>query len=205
MPMPVGREIVRPDVDVELRAVAADDVHLRHAGNATQIAADRLIGELRELRRRQGGRRQRDRDDRQRVGIESLNDRLEDLRRQLRPHGRDRVANVLRRLVHVFREDELDDDLREPVGRRRVELVDAADARELVLESRHDLALDDVGRRAGIGDADEDDRLVEIGELVRIQPRERREPEHDESDHRDDRDDRSLDGEVGNEHGWYAS
>ena len=45
-----GRERVGTNVDVELRAVAADDVHLRHAGDRAQLAADRLIGELRELR-----------------------------------------------------------------------------------------------------------------------------------------------------------
>ncbi len=93
------------------------------------------------------------------IRIEPLDDRLENLRGELRAHGRDRVAYVLRRLVDRFRERELDDDLREAVGRRRVDLVDAADAGELVLDARDDFALDDVRRRAGIGDADEDDRL----------------------------------------------
>ena len=41
------REIGRTHVDVELRAVAADDVHLRHAADRAQLAGDRLIGELR--------------------------------------------------------------------------------------------------------------------------------------------------------------
>ena len=69
-----------------------------------------------------------------------------------------------------FSNTNCDDDLREAVGRRRVDLVDAADARELVLDAVDDLALDDVGRRTGIGDADEDDRRLDVGELVGLQP-----------------------------------
>ena len=45
------REVGRPDVDVELRAVAADDVHLCDTANRTQVAGDSLVGELRELGR----------------------------------------------------------------------------------------------------------------------------------------------------------
>ena len=65
-----------------------------------------------------------------------------------------------------------------------------------------DLALHHVRRRARVRDADEHDRLVDVRELVSVEPGKRREPEHDQGDHRDDRDDRPLDGEVGNEHGW---
>ena len=134
------------------------------------------------------------------VRVEPLDDRLEDLLRQLAADGRDRVANILRRLIDGLLEHERDDDLREAIGRRRVDLVDAADARQSILDAVDDLALDDVGRRAGVADADEDDRRLDVGELVGLQLVERGEPERDEREHRHDGDDRPLDGEVGNEH-----
>ena len=85
------------------------------------------------------------------VRVEPLDDRLDDLLRQLRRGPRrwrrGRPASPDRR---SFENDELDDDLREAVGRRRVDLVDAADAESLSSSRVDDLALDDVGRRAGI-------------------------------------------------------
>ena len=47
--------------DVERRAVGAGDVHLRDAGHRAQVAADRLVGQLGELRRRERRRRERER------------------------------------------------------------------------------------------------------------------------------------------------
>jgi hypothetical protein len=75
------------------------------------------------------------------------------------------------------------------------------DAREAVLEPVDHLALDLLGRRARVGDADEDDRRGDVGELVGVEPEQGDEPEHGEREHRDDRDDRPPDGEVGDEHG----
>ena len=53
-------------------------------GDRAQLAADGLVGDLGELRRREGERRERERDDRLLRRIEPLDDRLDDLLRQLR-------------------------------------------------------------------------------------------------------------------------
>ena len=110
------REIGRPNVYAELGAVAPDDVHLGNAGDRPQIAGDGRIGQRRELRRRQHCRRQRQGDDRQLIGIEALNDRLENLGRKLRAHRGDRVPYVLRRLIDGFTKHELHEDLRKSVA-----------------------------------------------------------------------------------------
>ena len=52
-PTPAAASARGAQHDIERRAVAADDVHLRDARHRTQLAADLLIGELRELRNRQ--------------------------------------------------------------------------------------------------------------------------------------------------------
>jgi hypothetical protein len=141
----------------------------RHAGDSAQLAADLVVRELRQLRHGQARGRERERDDRQIVRVEPLDDRLEDLLRQLAPDRRDGVADVLRRLVHGLLEHEHDDDLREPIRGRRVDLVDPADARQPILDAVHDLALDDIGRGTRVAHADEDDRRLNVREFVDLQ------------------------------------
>jgi hypothetical protein len=157
-PHPRRREALRVERDVERRRVGAGDRHLGHARDGAEVAADDLVGDHRELRRVERLRREGERDDRQLVGVEPLHDGLDDLLRQLRALGADGVAHVLRRLVDRLAELELHDHLREAVGARRAQLLEPGDAREAVLEPVDHLALDLLGRRARVGDADEDDR-----------------------------------------------
>ena len=104
---------LRAELDGHLALDAADDVDLGDAGDAAQLARDAGIGEARQLARPISvcddsasdtiGRSCR---------IEPREDRLLHLRRQVVADLRDRVADVLRRLLQVLLEQELDDDRR---------------------------------------------------------------------------------------------
>ncbi len=74
--------------------------------------------------------------------------------------------------------------------------VHPADARDDLLDRLDDLPFDDVGRRAGVRNRDDDDRRVDLGELVGVELQERNDAEHHEREHRDDGDHRALDGDV---------
>ena len=115
--------------------------------------------------------------------------------RSLRMPG-DLVADLLRRLLRVLLEHELDDDVAEAVERARRHPVDAADAGDDLLDRLDDLALDDVGRRARIRDGDDDDRRVDLRELVGVELQQRDDAEDHERQHRDDGEDGPLDGGV---------
>ncbi len=65
------------------------------------------------------------------------------------------------------------------------------------------LALDVVGRRAGIDDRDRDDGRLDVRELVGLELDQREDAEHHERQHRDDGDDRPADGEIGDEHDYW--
>ena len=191
---------LRLQLDRHLALDAADHAHFRDAGHAAQLADDAGIGEPRELGSRQRPGRRGQLHDRQVVRIEPREDRLLHLGRQVVPDLRDAVADVLRRLLQVLLEDELDRDHAEAVERVRLDLLDAADRRDLLLDRIDDLALDGVGRRARVGDRDRDDRRRDVGELVGLQGRQREHAEDRQRKHRDDRDDRPPNGEIRDEH-----
>ena len=111
-----GGERAGSHVDVQLRAVAAHDRHLRHARYRSQFSAYQSVGHLREHRCAECRRGKRQRHDGTLIGIETVDDRLQNLLRQLRAHGRNRVTHILHRLIDVLREHERNDDLPEAVG-----------------------------------------------------------------------------------------
>ena len=83
-----------------------------------------------------------------------------------------------------------------------VHLVDAADAGDRFLDRIDHLALDDVGRRAGIGNRHRRRPAASIsGNSSVLSCSQRDDAEHHERQHRDDGDDRALDGDIGDEHG----
>ena len=139
----------RVDLDGDLALDRPDHDDLRDVADAAQRVGHARVGDLRQLGARQVGRRQRQRDDREVVRIEALEDRLLDLRRQFVADLGDLVANLLHRLGRLLAELELGDDQAEAVERLRVELLEPADARDPLLDRVDDVALDLVGRRAG--------------------------------------------------------
>ncbi len=103
------------------------------------------------------------------VSLNLLDDRLLHLRRQIGADRRDRVAHLLRRDVQVLVEQELDHHHRVAVVRLAHDALHAGDRADLLFDRLEHLALDDVRRRAGIDDADREERRRDVGELVRLQ------------------------------------
>ena len=68
--------------------------------------------------------------------------------------ARDAVAHVVRGLVDVAVEVELDGDLRDLLAAERGQVADAVDADQLVLERLRDRGLDDLGRGAAVDGRD---------------------------------------------------
>ena len=189
-------QIARPDLDDHLALDAAGQVDLGHAGDAAQPPRDARIGHPRQLGAAQPRRRQRQRDDRPVRRIEPGQDRLLHLLRQVVADARDLVADLLRRLLRILLEHELDDDVAEAVERARRHPVDAADAGDHLLDRLDDLALDDVRRGPGIRNGDDDDRRVDFRVLVGVEQHQRDETEDDERQHGDDGEDGAFDGGI---------
>ena len=171
------------------------------AGNAAEAIRQLILREARDLRVALRGRRQRQLHDRLRRRIEPREHRLAHLGGQLVAHRGDGVAHLVARLDQVLAEVEDQHDLRVALAGGGAHLVDAGDALQRLLDAVDELALDGVGRRAGVVDADHQHRLLDIGDLVDAQLVQREQPERHQRDDDDDRGDRPLDAEVGEEHG----
>jgi hypothetical protein len=189
------------ELDGELALDTAHDLDVGDAGDAPENAGDLGIRELGQRRGRQRLRREGHRYDRQVVRIEAGQHRLFHFDRQVATYLGDTVAGVLGRLLQVGLEGELDGDQREPIHRRRPDLVDAADRSERLLEPVDELTLDHLRRGSRVGNGDGDDRRVDLGELVGIEREEREEPEDDERQHGGDGDDRVTNREIRYPHG----
>ena len=91
---------------------------------------------------------------------------------RLRQDGVDLVAHVLRRDVACsFSSLNPDDDLRDALARRRAELVDAADGVDRALDLVGDVGLDLLRRSAVEARRDDDEREVDVRELIEAEPR----------------------------------
>lgn len=90
-------------------------------------------------------------------------------RRLLHLHGQiaadlgDGVTHFLRCNLHVLVEIEIHGDLCAAVAHRRLQLVDAGDPGEAVLDGIEDLTLDAFRRRTRVCQHDADDRELHIG------------------------------------------
>ncbi len=195
-----GLQRLRIELDGQLALDAADDADLGDAADAAQLVGDAGIDDAGQLRPGQRRRGQRQLDDREVVRIEAGQDRLLHLLRQIVADLRDAVADVLGRFLQVLREVELDGDDAEAVERVRLDLLDAADRGDLLLDRIDDLALDGVRRRARIGDRHRDDRRRHLGELVGVEAQQGEDAEDRDGDHHHDGHDRPFDGEIRDGH-----
>ena len=82
---------------------------------------------------------------------------------------RDAVAHILRRLVQILVEVELDHEHRVAVVRLRHHAFYAGDRRDLLLDRIEDLLLDDFRRGTGIDDADGEPGRRHFRKLVGLQ------------------------------------
>jgi len=130
---------------------------------------------------------------------------LDDLRRigligQRVRDARNSIADVVRRRVDVAIDVELDAHLRALVLAVRLDLENAFDARDRILDQLRDLGFDDGSGRAAVFGGDGNDRTIDIRVLAHLQALQRHETEDHEQQADDDREDRTPDGGLGNAH-----
>ena len=192
----VGLEPLRVEAHVDPPRAPAEDRDLADAVDGLELPAQDLVGELGRLAERAASR-QGDGEDRRRVGVELLHDRLVDVARQVREDAVHLVAHLLRGDVHVLLEDERDEDLRDALGGDRLEVVDARDRVDRLLDLVGDLGLDLLRRGAreprDDGDGGEVDARVPVDAEARV-------ADSSDDDERDDehrREDGPADAETG--------
>src|SRR5690606_40547001 len=120
--------------------------------------------------------------------------------RQTAVDGRDAVADVVGGRVDVAVDVELDAYLGALVLAVGLDLEDAFDAGDGVLDDLRDFRLDDRGRGTAVGGRDRDDGSVDVGILAYREPLERHEPEDHEHQAQDGREDRPANGQPGDAH-----
>ena len=178
------------------------DVDAGDAGGALEPLLDDLVGEQRQLARAALLAEQRQVDRRLGVvAVEARDVRLLGVAREARLHDRDLVADVLDGAVHVGRDLELDHRLAAPFERVRADHLDAGDAVERELDRPRQLGLDRLGRGAGVGDDDEDDRRRDVGQPLDAQLAVREQAEDAERRHHHRREDGVGDRDAGEPHG----
>ncbi len=177
-------------------ALARDD----DGGDAAELAQailDASLGDGGELELAVALARKRHPHDRARVGVALRDHRILHLVGERAAHPRDPVTHVVRGLVDVPPELELDRDLGDLLAAVRGQVTDAVDADQLVLERLGDRGLDHLGCGAEVDGGDGDDRGIDVGELAIGEPRQRdRAGQHDHQRH-DRREDGALDRVVG--------
>ena len=128
---------IEPDPDLALDA--ADALDPGDAANALQRADDHVLDEPRQLLRRLAGRNRRVGDDRQADDVDALDQRLVDAARQIGADARDRILDVVQRAVGIGLQPEHDRGDGDAVGDRRVDVMDALDAGDGILDGLGDL------------------------------------------------------------------
>ncbi len=112
---------------------------------------------------------------------------------QLAENAADTVADVVGGRVHVAGDVELDRDDRLAVLAGRVDVADALDAGDAILDHLGDAGFHDVGGRARIGRADRDDGRVNVRIFAQGEARERDDAERHQQEADDGGEHRSLD------------
>ena len=181
---PERRQARRVEIDRDFALRRPDQLGLGHAGDALQAALDLPVRQRRQLPRRQRLRLDREREDRHRVEVELLDDRFLHPLGQLAPHRVDLGPRLLRDVVDLHLEVELDDDRREPFARDRVDVLHARDRVHRLLDLLAHLALDRLGRRARVLGDDRQHGNLDVRHHVDRQAPEREDAErHQREDH----------------------
>jgi hypothetical protein len=181
---------------LDLARLAARDGDLADAVHGFDRAPDLLVGDLGQ--RAQGQRsRQREADDGIRVRVHLGNDRRLDFRRQILDRLRHLLAHVLRRVVDVPLEDELERDPAVPLADHRRHLVDAGNAAQRLFGRLDDGAVQFLGAGAGQVEVDHDGRRVRLRQQIDAEIAEREHTRDHEQHHQHGGEDRASYAEVG--------
>jgi hypothetical protein len=185
-------------IDPEAHRVAfAAQFDVGHARDGLHPLHREPVDELRQLQPAVHIRPKRNRDHRVGVRIRLGNLRVVDLGRNPAAHAGDLVAHVVRGLVHVAIDIELERDPGALLARTRPDDLQAVDRRDFLLDQLGDLGFDDLGGRTRIRGVDRDRRRIRAWVLAHRQPAERQDSDEHDQNGRDEADDRPLDGNVG--------
>jgi hypothetical protein len=181
-------------------APLAVDGGLAHARQALQARLHDALADVGELQQGQTRRLERHEDERLCVGLLLGDDGLLDVLRQPAAHARDPVAHVLRRVVHVALEVELDGDVAELLGAGAGEGADARHRAELLLQDVRDGRFDHLGIGTGQQRLHRDDRRIDVRELADRELAVADDAEQDERGAHHGGQHRPLDGKIGELH-----
>src|SRR5690606_6410776 len=186
---------IHPDVDLAL--APSDELHLTHAVDVLDERADLLVGDLRQVTDALAAPVEGEGEHRRGIRIELLDDRVDDVAREVLNDAVDLVAHFLNAGVHVLLQDELDDDGGETLGGVAQEVVDAGDGVDRLLDAFGDFGLDLTRAAARQRGHDHHGGDVHLGEAVDAQLDVPGDAEHREEEDEDRREDRAADGDVG--------
>ena len=194
-------QFLRMQQNAQFALECAVDLDLSHAGNGAEFVGQLVFGQSRNLRMFLARRRQRQLHDGLRGGVDAQNDRLADFGGQLVAHRADGVAHLVGGFDQVFLEFKKHQKIGIAFVGRGFEFLDAADRLQGLFNPVEHLALDRVGRGAGVVDVHHQERQGHVGDLVDLEffdGQDAQSHEHDDDDHRHHR---AADAEIGEEHG----
>ena len=158
-----GGEAVGVQRHADLAGDAADALDLAHAAHALQVAHHDVVDEPGELLQGHGGGGGGVGLDRLADDVDAVDDGLLDGGGQVGADARQRVLDVVERAVGADLQAQLDHGERGAVGHGGLDVLDAGDARDGVLDLAGDLGFQLGGGGAGLGDRDGYHRNVDVG------------------------------------------
>ena len=191
--------------DPYLALVAADDLHLGHAGNGGEAVGDDVVREVVEVINR-GVARQEDIGDGGGVDVDLHDRRPLGVLGQLGEDEVELLPDVLRRGVDVGGQVEFEHHLADVVEAGGFDVLEAVNAGDGILDRLGDVLLDILGRGAHPGGKDGQVGDVDRGHVLHRQLAVGIEPEADQGDQQAADRDRASGGGGGKEHqsisGW---
>jgi hypothetical protein len=187
------------ELDADLAIDAAGAGHGRDALHAHHLLGDDVLDKPGELLLVHGGRGDHVIDERAAAGdVDALDDGVEHVLGQVGPDRGHGVAHVVGRALDVHADVEFDRGGGDALVHRRIDMMDAAETRDRVLDPVRDLALHLRRRGAGLGDGDRHQRVVDVGARVHPELRKADQAAQGEDDEQDDDRNRIPDRPGGN-------
>jgi hypothetical protein len=211
LPRDVGRGGVQGEQPggVELHPhLARDTAHARHGAHAAhlqQAARHRVVDEPRQLLLVHAGRGQRVGQDRRAGEVDALDDGVAQVGRQIGAHAGHRVAHFVDRFLDRLFQAELGGDGADTVLALGIDVLDALDGGDRVLDAPGDLRLH--LRRCGAGQlcGDGDGGQLDVGELLDLHRLERADADQRQQHEQQHRRQRIADRPGGNVDGHGAA
>ena len=200
----VGLELVGVEEDADLPLAGAGQGHLAHPVHRLQHPLHLLVGDLAGLPQAARARHHH-RDHGIGVGIGLLDHRRQDVRGKVAQRPRDLLAHVLGGVGDVALEEELHRDAGRALGGHGLQLVEAGQAGERLLDGHDHLGGDLLGSGPGQADRDVDGGGIGAGKEIDPEVAEGEDAEGDQEADQHHREDGTTDAELGETHGYCVA